>query len=180
MPAFLPLLLAFAMTQAEPPEYNASDLPKVSGPRPPKYPDPAPTYSGTPMDAYIRRMARRGGLIDAVALPEGDAIINDKMEGTAGRKAYQATVQPGQTMNVRLRGNHEAWFVVKASNRAGLLEKGMVHHSMHACDPQTKYVNPGKEARTIFFIVDTTELNVIHEPYSLHVTVSEAAEPKGK
>jgi hypothetical protein len=175
MPAFLPLLLAVALAQGTPPEYNASDLPKVNGPRPPKYLDPAPLYTGTAMDAHIRRMARRGGLIDAVALPEGDAIIKDKMEGIAGRKAYQATVQSGQTVKIRLRSDHEAWFVVKAANRVGLLEKGMVHHSMHTCDPQTTYVNSSKEAKTVFFIVDTTELNASHVPYSLHVTVGDAA-----
>jgi len=180
MPAFLPLILAFALTQAAPPEYSASDLPKVSGPRPPRYPDPAPLYTGTKMEAYIRSMARRGGMIDAVALPEGDAIINDKMEGIAGRKAYQATVPPGQTVNVRLKGNHEPWFVVRAANRVGLLEKGMMHHSLHTCDPKTTYVNSSKEAKTIFFIVDTTEMNVSNEQYSLHVTVSETEGSQGK
>jgi len=175
MPAFLPLLLVAALAQAVPPEYNASDLPKVNGPRPPKYPDPAPLYTGTAMDAYIRRMARRGGTIDTVALPEGDAIIKDRIEDNAGRKAYQATVSPGQTVKVRLKAVHEAWFVVKAANRHGIAEKGMVHHSLHTCDPQTTYVNSSKEAKTVFFIVDTTELDVIHEPYSLHVTFGDAA-----
>jgi hypothetical protein len=174
MPAFLAPLLAIALAQGAPPEYNASDLPKVNGPRPPSYADPAPRYTGTAMDAYIRRMARRGGMIAAVALPGGDAIINDKMEGSAGRKAYQATVPAGQTVKVRLKSNHEAWFVVKAANRVGIAERGMVHHSLHTCDPQTTYVNSSKETKTVYFIVDTTEMNAERVPFSRHVTVGDS------
>jgi len=176
MLAFLAPVIAIVLTQAGPPEYDASDLPKVSGPRPPRYADPAPRYTGTGMDAYIRHMARRGGMIDAVALPEGDAIVKDKMVSAAGRKAYRATVPPGQTVKVRLRSDHEAWFVVKAANRLGMVEKGMAHHSLHTCDPQTTYINSSKETKTVFFIVDTTELVVAHVPYSLHITVEEATD----
>jgi len=174
MITFLATFLALALAQGTPPEYDASSLPKVTGPRPPNYPDPAPRYTGTGMDAYIRRMSRRG-LVEAVTLPDGDVTIKDKIEAPAGWKAYQAKVPAGQTVKVRLKSDHEPWFVVRAVNRVGLYEKGMMPHSLHTCDPMTTYVNSSKETKTVFFIVDTTELNVGLVPYSLHITIEETA-----
>jgi len=169
MPALLATLFAIVLTQGTPQEYNASNLPKVNGPRPPSYADPAGS------NADMSRSTARRGVIDAVALPESDAItdsiIKDKIQGNAGWKAYQAIVPAGQTVKVRLTSPNETWFVLKTANQRGMTEKGMAPHSVTPINPQTTYVNSSKETKTIFFIVDTTDLSAPQVPYSLHVTV---------
>jgi len=166
--ALLPTILAIALTQGAPQDYDASKLPKVNGPRPPSYGDPASNAGESPE----RGQARRKSTIDAVALPEGDAIIKDKMDSEAGWKAYQATIPVGQTVKVSLTSSNPDWFVVKTANRLGQAEKGMTPHSVRTIEPQTTYTNSSKETKTVYFIVDTANLDAAKLSYSLRVTVS--------
>jgi hypothetical protein len=170
MLAILAPALAIAIMQAQPQEIQASELPVVNGPMAPKYPDPAPDAYRGGGDAQIRRHSRRTGLVPAVAMPDGDLIVNDKMTEIAGWKAYQAVVPAGQTVKIRLKALHEAWFQVKTFNRWGKTEKGMLSNAMHQPDPGITYKNSSKEAKTVFFVVDTNELNMLGEAFALHVT----------
>jgi len=163
-------ILAMAVLQGQPQQIEASSLPKVNGPMPPNYFDPAPDSYRGDLDAQMRRHARKGGTLPAVALPVDDAIVSDQVKNVAGWKAYQAIVPAGQTVHVRLRAKREAWFEVKTINRWGNTEKGMVQNLLHKCDPEANYVNMGKETKTVFFVIDTNELNMFNEPYALHVT----------
>jgi hypothetical protein len=170
MLAVLAPAFAIAIMQAQPQEIEASSLPVVTGPMAPKYLDPAPDAYHSSGDAQIRRQLRRAGTVPAVALPEGDLIVSDKMNEFAGWKAYQAIVPAGQTVKIRLKSQHEAWFQVKTFNRWGEIEKGMLSNAMHQLDPGITYTNPSKEAKTVFFVVDTNELNMFSEAFALHVT----------
>ena len=164
-------IVAMAILQGQPQQIEASSLPKINGPMPPSYFDPAPdSYKRDDIDAYMRRQARRGGMLPAVALPPEDVVVSDMAKDVAGWKAYQVIVQPGQTVHVRLRAKREAWFQVKTVNRWGNTEKGMMQNLLHKCDPEASYINMGKETKTVYFVVDTNELNMFNEPYSLHVT----------
>jgi len=163
-------ILAITLMQAQPQEIDASKLPRVNGPMPPDYFDPAPDAYKRDTDAYLRRQARRTGMLPAVALPEGDAIVTDKIQDVAGWKAYQVVVPANQTVKIRLKALHEAWFIVKTVNRWGKIEKGMTQNLLHKLDPEATYINRDKETKTIFFVVDTNELNMYDEPYTLHVT----------
>ena len=153
----------------EPSTVEAESLPKVRGPMAPDWADPAPDAHRGGIEAQSRRSARKG-LVSTVALPDGDSVINDKMTGIAGWNAYQAVVPPGQTVKVRLRGSHEAWFIVRTVNRWGRAESGMARNQMHQMNPEISYTNLSKETKTIYFIVDTNELYTFNEAYTLHVT----------
>jgi len=166
MQTLLAAIFTIALTQGAPQEFNASALPKADSPMPPSYADPIGSDADAP-----RRTARRSPIV-AVALPEGNAVIKDKIESDAGWKAYQATVPAGQTVKVRLISSNDNWFVLKTANRRGMTEKGMAPHSLTTINPQTTYSNSSKETKTVYFIVDTTDLNAIQVPYSLHITVS--------
>jgi hypothetical protein len=163
-------LLAMAIMQGQPQEIKASDLPVVNGPMPPKYSDPAPDAYARTIDAQTRRQTRKAGMLPAVALPDGDLIVSDQINSVAGWKAYQAVVPAGQTVKIRLKGEHEAWFQVKTFNRQGNIEKGMLKNAVHQLDPGTTYTNPTKDTKTVYFVVDTNELNMLNEAFTLHVT----------
>ena len=88
----------------------------------------------------------------------------------AGWKAYRVDVPAKGAIHVRLRGEHEAWFRVGTVNQWGVLEKGMLQNVIPTGNPEASYKNPKDETVSIFFIVDTTELNVQGETYTLEVT----------
>jgi len=163
-------ILAITLMQGQPQEIDGTKLPKVNGPMPPDYFDPAPDAYKRDPDAYLRRQARRTGMLPAVALPAGDAVVSDTIQDVAGWKAYQVVVQPGQTVKIRLKAMHEAWFVVKTVNRWGKFEKGMTQNLLHKLDPEATYINRDKETKTVFFVIDTNELNMFGEQFTLHVT----------
>ncbi|MDR0499364.1 MAG: hypothetical protein LBH03_06505 [Holophagales bacterium] len=165
IPAF-----AVAVMQSQAQQIEASTLPKVNGPMPPDYFDPAPDSYRREPDAYIRRQSRKANKLPAVALPEGDIIVNDEIKDVAGWKAYQVIVPADKTVKMRLKAVHEAWFMVKTVNRWGHVEKGMTQNLLHKFDPEASYINKDRETKTVYFIVDTNELNMSGEKYTLHVT----------
>ena len=62
--------------------------------------------------------------------------------------------------------------MVRTVNKWGALEAGMLQNVIKTGNPEARYTNPTQEAKSIYFVVDTTELNILGEEYSLEVTVS--------
>jgi hypothetical protein len=155
------------------PEVDASKLPNIPGPSTTRMADPARGLDFTGIDATIRSQSRRAGSIQpAVALPQGSLIVKDKVADVSGWKAYRVEVPPGGSIHMRLQGLHEAWFVLRVVNKWGTIEEGMLQNLIKTGNPEARYTNPTKAAKTIYFVVDTTEVNIIGEAYTLKVTVS--------
>ncbi|MBL0313137.1 MAG: hypothetical protein IPP78_10590 [Holophagaceae bacterium] len=154
-------------------EIDGSKLPNVPGPFTSRMADPARDMNFNDIGARIRTQARHAGSITpAVALPQGSLKVKDKVADVSGWKAYRVEVPVGGAVHMRLRGHHEGWFVVRTMNKWGSLEKGMLQNVIKTGNPEARYANPTKEAKTIYFVVDTTELNTVGEEYTLEVTVS--------
>ncbi len=154
-------------------EVDASKLQNVPGPVTTRMTDPARGLGFNGIDARIRTQARRVGAIQpSVALPPGSLKVTDKVSEVAGWKAYRAEVPAGGSIHMRLRGLHQGWFEVRTVNKWGNLEKGMLQNMIKTGNPEARFTNPTKGDKTIYFVVDTTELNVIGEEYTLEVTVS--------
>ena len=166
----LPLLSAVATDFKE---VDASRLPNIPGPSTTRMIDPARDLNFTGIDARIRSQSRHAGSIQpAVALPEGSLKVKDKVADVSGWKAYRVEVPARGSIHMRLRGLHEAWFVLRTVNRWGSLEEGMLQNVIKTGNPEARYTNPTKGIKTIYFVVDTTELNTVGEEYTLEVTVS--------
>ncbi len=165
-----PLFLLCALQAAPvPPILEGKALPQVPGPLAPRGPDPAAGPGSDPIQMALRRSARKG-TVPAVSLPPGPLEIQDTMNGPAGWKAYRVEVPPRATVKIRLKGLHEGWFRVKAVNRWGQLEQGMLQNEIPTGNPEASYLNPKAERSTVFFIVDTTEAAMDFEAFSLFVT----------
>lgn len=170
---FLAASLLFAQTP--PPSVAGKDLKPVPGPfvdrfcAAPGYHDPAAGPGNSPIQMQMRESARRGPSIPALALPDGPVSVADTIGSVAGWKAYRIEVPPGAKVHARIHAAHEAWFTVRAVNRLGALEQGMLQNLMLTGNPEASYTNPKGEANTIFFVVDTTEADVNSEPYALVV-----------
>lgn len=168
--ATLPLLGA-ATTDFK--EVDASKLPNITGPSTKRMSDPARGLGFTGLDARIRTQARRAGTIQpAVALPPGSLMVKDKVADVSGWKAYRVEVPAGGSIHMRLKGLHQGWFLVRTVNKWGMLEEGMLQNEIKTGNPEARYTNPTREAKTVFFVVDTTELNTQGEEYTLEVTTS--------
>ena len=154
-------------------EVDASKLPSVPGPSTTRMADPARDLAFTGLDANIRTQSRHtGSVLPAVALPPGSLRVKDKVADVSGWKAYRVDVPAGGSVHMRLRGLHEGWFVLRTVNKWGDLEAGMLQNKIKTGNPEARYKNPTQETKTIFFVVDTTELNSVGEEYTLEVTVS--------
>jgi hypothetical protein len=163
-------ILAAAVMQSQPQQVDASTLPKVAGPMPPRYADPASdSYSSAGGLVAIRSRAR-GNKLSALALPEGDIIVSDKIENTAGRQAYQVIVPADNTVKVSLKAKNQDLFLVRVVNSAGNTEKGMTQNLLNKFDSEASYTNKSKKAKTIYFIVDTNELDMLDTQYTLQIT----------
>lgn len=154
-------------------EVDASKLPNIPGPSTTRMTDPARGLDFTGIDARIRTQARRAGSIQpAVALPSGSLKVKDKVADVTGWKAYRVEVPAGGSIHMRMRGLHEGWFVIRTVNKWGAMEEGMLQNMIKTGNPEARYTNPTKVAKTIYFVVDTTELSIFGEEYTLEVTVS--------
>ncbi|HET6330134.1 MAG TPA: hypothetical protein VFF76_05030 [Holophagaceae bacterium] len=158
-----------------PKEIAGKDLATVPGPfvdrfcSVPGYRDPAAGPGNSSIQMQIRESARRGPSIPARALPDGPVAVKDIVGSAAGWKAYQVRVPAGAKVHARVHSAHDAWFVVRTVNRMGALEEGMLRNLIGTGNPEATYTNPKKETNTIFFVVDTTEIDVNSEPYTLAV-----------
>jgi len=147
---------------------EAKDLPKINGPIAPKVHDLAGGM-GAEIQMTLRRSARTTSLA-AVQLPAGALEVRDTMYAIPGWKAYRVEVPAHGKVKVRLRGPHEAWFRVLTVNKWGEMEAGMLQNKIPTGNPEASYINPKAEANSVYFVVDSTDLAVEGEGYTLFVT----------
>lgn len=169
MKCLIVLLAVLPAFCAEPVPVEGKDLPKVSGPLTGTraLQDMSRMPGDTRMDLIARKSARRGPSVPGVAVPAGDVAIAHAVPGDSGWMAYRVETAPGEKVKARLTGDHEAWFRVKVVNKFGDLGEGMLQNLVHRGNPEASYVNPGKTAVTVFFVVDTTSKLSGPEPYTI-------------
>lgn len=168
---FLASLCVFA-APPEPPPLDGKSLPPVPGPL---VTDELPDLSWFPgprdLSHHIRAQARRSPWVPAVAVPAGSQMVEDRVPYPAGWKTYRVDVPAGATLQARLHGTHEAWFVVRVLNRWGRLERGMLQNKIWKGIPAASYINPKHETSTVFFVVDSTEREVANESFTLRFSL---------
>ncbi|WP_243304210.1 hypothetical protein [Geothrix oryzisoli] len=168
LPGLLLLPMVVLQAPAPLPVVEAKDLPKAPrGPMVPHRPDVAAEASIT---GETRRAARRGPSIPALQLPAGSVRVTDKVPDISGWRAYAIEVPAGGKVKVHVVEGRKAWFRVLGVNAWGRDEPGLLQNRIATGEPQATYENPTKETRTIYFIVDTLDANMIGEPFTLEVT----------
>ncbi len=169
----IPAMAAAQTPLPELPEIDVKSLPRIPGPMTDHLGDPSRGIGTSAFDTQIRAQARHAGTVEpAVALPPGSLKLQDAVSYPAGWKAYRVDVPAHGAIHARLRGNHEAWFRVRTVNRWGSLEKGMLQNKIPTGNPEASYKNPTGDAKSIYFIVDTTEADLHEEPFTLEIRVS--------
>ncbi len=164
----LPVLVAPA-PQAGPelPILDSKDLPAASrGPNPPEWPDPGRARG---IMGETRAAARRGPSIPALQVPAGSVRIRDKVPAPSGWRALAVDVAPHGQVSVEVVEGRRAWFKVKGVNAWGRLEEGLLQNAIFKGVPKATYTNPTGEAKTIYFIVDTTDYSMAGEAYEVEV-----------
>lgn len=163
----VPVLMA-QTTPAPLPEVEAKNLPPAArGPMTPKVPDAGAEASAM---GQARQGARRGPSIPALQLPAGSCRVKDKVPDLSGWRAYAAEVPGGGSIKVHVVEGRKAWFRVLGMNAWGREEQGLLQNRIPTGEPQATYKNPGPEARTIYFVVDTLDSNMVGEPFTVEVT----------
>jgi len=150
------------------PEVEAKDLPKA--PRGPMVPHRPDVGAESGILGETRRAARRGPSIPALQLPAGSVRVTDKVPDISGWRAYAIEVPAGGKVKVHVVEGRKAWFRVLGVNAWGRDEPGLLQNRIATGEPQATNENPTKETRTIYFIVDTLDANMMGEPYTLEVT----------
>jgi len=165
---------------AAPVAMAGKDLKPVPGPmvNPEYLRDLVSRMGNSDMDLMIRRSARRIGIVPALAVPAGNVAVTHRVSYPAGWQAFQVEAAPGEKIKARLRGEHEAWFVVRCVAKMGNLEKGMLQNLIQTGNPEASYRNFRKEARTVYFVVDTSEIVTSSEPFTITFTREGPAAPK--
>ncbi len=127
------------------------------------------SFGDSPVELQIRRTARQHS-VPCVAASPGDVSIEHWVGPPAGWIAYRVEAGPMETVKARLRGDHEAWFSVKAVTKWGELGEGMLQNRIPTGNPEATFINRKPEAVTFFFVVDTTTSLSGKEPYTLTLT----------
>ncbi len=168
-PLFLVIpVLALQAPQAPFPEVEAKDLPPAPrGPMPPKVADQGAEAGIT---GQIRRSARQGPSIPALQLPAGSVRVKDKIPDMSGWRAYAIEVPGGGTVKVHVVEGRKGWFRVLGVNAWGRDEEGLLQNRIHTGEPQATYKNPTKETRTVYFIVDSLDVNMVGDAYTVEIT----------
>jgi len=160
--------LFFSQTLASEP-VKAADLKVIPGPTAPRYPDPALAPGTDRLGLTLRRAARHGSL-PTVEVPTGTQVVEDRMVGQAGWKAYLVQAPPGATVKVRLKGEHTAWYWMTAVDKWGRSSAGMLQNRIKTGNPEASFINPRKDrVSSVYFVVDTHEMNM-SETYTLTFT----------
>ena len=169
IPWFVSVPLLLAQTASAPlPVVEAKDLPRAPrGPMTPQVPD-AGAESG--LTGQARRGARQGPSISALQLPAGSLRVRDKVPDLSGWRAYAIEVPGGGKVKVHVVEGRKAWFRVLAVNAWGRDEPGLLQNRIPTGEPQATYQNPSGETRTIYFIVDTLDANMVGEAFTIDVT----------
>lgn len=162
----VPVLLVQSPATALP-VVTAKELPPAPrGPMVPKVPDAGGEAS--PM-GQARAGARRGPSIPALQLPPGSLRVVDKVPDISGWRAYALQVPPGGKVKVHVVAGRKAWFRVLGVNAWGLEEPGLLQNRIPTGEPQATYENLTQETRTIYFIVDTLDVNMVGEDFEVEV-----------
>jgi hypothetical protein len=96
--------------------------------------------------------------------------VTDKIPDISGWRAYAIEVPGGGTVKVHVVEGRKAWFRVRGVNAWGRDEQGLLQNRIYTGEPQATYKNPTAEARTIYFIVDTMDVNMVGETFTVEVT----------
>ena len=96
--------------------------------------------------------------------------MKDKIPDISGWRAYAIEVPAGGTVKAHVVEGRKAWFRVLGVNAWGREEAGLLQNRIPTGEPQATYKNPTSETRTIYFIVDTLDLDMVGEAYTLEVT----------
>ncbi len=169
IPWFLSVpVLLFQAPSAPLPEVEAKDLPRAPrGPMPPHGPDGGADAS---ILGQARHNARKGPSIPALQLPAGSLRVKDKVPDISGWRAYAIEVPGGGTVKVHVVEGRKAWFRVLGVNAWGMEEPGLLQNRIPTGEPQATYKNPTAEVRTIYFIVDTLDANMVGDPFTVEIT----------
>lgn len=171
LPLALPLLLSQA--PAPPPLVEARDLPAAPrGPMAPRVADPGAERGAL---GEARAGARRGLTLAALQLPAHSVRVKDTVPDISGWRAYAIDVAPGERVKAHVVEGRKAWFRVLAVNAWGRQEEGLLQNRIPTGEPLATYLNPSRERRTIYFIVDAGDLNMVGDAYTLEVTRTPAA-----
>jgi hypothetical protein len=161
----IPLLL-LQPAAAPLPVVDAKDLPPAArGPLAPRAPDRGVDGS---MLSTMRHRARQAGL-PALQLPSGSVRVKDKVPDISGWRAYAIEVPAGESVRVQVVEGRRAWFRVLGVNAWGELEEGLLQNRIPSGEPRASYKNPKRETRTIYFIVDTLDANMLGEEFEVEV-----------
>ncbi len=168
-----PLFLTIPMLALQAPpvvlhEVEAKDL--AQAPRGPMVPPVRDAGAEPGVLGQARRSARRGPSIPALQLHAGSVRVLDKVPDMSGWRAYTIEVPGGGSVKAHLVAGRKAWFRVLGVNAWGREEQGLLQNRIPTGEPQATYKNPGAEARTIYFIVDTLDSNMVGEAFTLEVT----------
>jgi hypothetical protein len=162
----IPMLLLQPAT-AMLPVADAKDLPAAArGPMVPQGPDRGGDGG---MISAMRRQARKGPGIPALQLPAGSLRVKDKVPDISGWRAYAIEVPAGESVRVQVVEGRKGWFRVLGVNAWGDLEEGLLQNRIPSGEPQASYKNPRQETRTIYFIVDTLDANMMGEDFEVEV-----------
>jgi hypothetical protein len=96
--------------------------------------------------------------------------VVDKVPDISGWRAYAIEVPGGGTVKAHVVEGRKGWFRVLGVNAWGREEPGLLQNRIQTGEPQATYKNPTQETRTIYFIVDTLDINMVGETYTLEVT----------
>ena len=149
------------------PVVEAKDLPKAPrGPMAPHRPDPGGEAS---ILGETRHGARKGPSIPALQLPAGSVRVADKVPDMSGRRAFAIEVPAGGKVKAQVVEGRKAWFRVLAVNAWGRDEPGLLQNRIPTGEPQATYEKRSAETRTVYFIVDTLDANMVRAPYTIDV-----------
>lgn len=167
-PLFLVPMLVLQAPQAPLPEVEAKALPPAPrGPMPPRFGDQG---AETGVMGQARRSARQGPSIPALQLPAGSLRVTDKIPDISGWRAYAIEVPGGGSVKVHVVEGRKAWFRVLGVNAWGREEAGLLQNRIHTGEPQATYQNPTKDQRTIYFIVDSLDENMVGDAFTVEIT----------
>ncbi|HEY3271381.1 MAG TPA: hypothetical protein VGJ89_09235 [Geothrix sp.] len=167
LPSLLLLPMVVLQAPAPLPVVEAKNLPPA--PRGPMVPERRDAGAEPGIIGRTRRGARSGPSIPALQLPAGSVRVTDKIPDISGWRAYAIEVPAGGKVKVHLVEGRKAWFRVLAVNAWGRDEAGLLQNRIPTGEPQATYKNPSQETRTIYFIVDTLDVNMSGEPYTIDV-----------
>jgi hypothetical protein len=150
------------------PEVEAKDL--APAPRGPISPHVRDLATDTSMLSRMRHAARNGPSIPALQLPAGSVRVKDKIPDISGWRAYAIEVPGGGTVKAHVVEGRKGWLRVLGVNAWGRDEEGLLQNRIQVGEPLATYKNPSQETRTIYFIVDTLDTNMMGDEYTLEVT----------